>query len=172
MVRYFVTAFFTAASFLNAQNAPDVLRTIVGNNQANNTDFAYPISMFGEQHSSFSVNYPLSKTFEAELQGFYNTYIGPFSTDRFRVNSRLNWKMAKKLTVFSGLESEFEIDKMGRKTRKPRIGFVSGVMYDLRENISLESKMNLQLNDSPVGAYGEPLIRMPQVYTVGSKIKF
>ncbi len=181
---------------LNAQTAPDVQSTqpssgvsASGSAYPNTrpsgpssgisvSGYAYPISALAAEHASFVINYPISNKLEAELQGFYNTYL--FS-NRLRLAALVKWNLSHRLFIFSGLESEFEMSKWNPEMevapntllmRPPRIGFISGVRYDVQENISLEAKMNLQVNDSPVGVYGEHRIPMPKVYTLGGKVKF
>ena len=71
----------------------------------------------------------------------------------------------------SGLHKESELLNVDATSGQTRIGFISGVEYQLMENILLDAKMDLQLNNVAIGTFGESRIRMPQVHTVGSKIK-
>ncbi|QCW99331.1 hypothetical protein FGM00_04095 [Aggregatimonas sangjinii] len=135
----------------------------------------YPISIWGEEHSSFDFNYRLSPKLVAQLQGFYDEYACGLCSDRFRTFVGLKWYVSNRFYLISGLDMEAEVGVTGRQSRepkKPRMGFTGGVGYDVRENLLLEAKGNFQLNNSKMGAFGEPQIRMPQLYTVGGKLKF
>ncbi len=151
---------------LIAQPAPDANTQTASKSTLAST--AYPITALGEEHASFVYSFPLSDRFIAELQGFYDTYaLGA----RFRTMALLRWKMNRKWSLVSGLHTESELPWFRRNNGQTRIGFVSGVEYQLMENILLDAKMDFQLNNASIGAFGEPKIKMPQIYTVGSKIK-
>jgi len=132
--------------------------------------FSYPLFLNGEQHSSFKLNYRITDSLQAELQGFYDTYL---LTDRFRVSLLLKQYLTKKIYLFSGVEIEME----GAKSllvykRPPRVGFISAVGYDVTSDFIIEAKGNIGINKTSMGAFGEPSMAMPEVYTLGSKIKF
>ncbi len=151
---------------LIAQTAPDP--NTRSTTKSTLTSNAYPITVLGEEHASFIYDLPLSNRFLAELQGFYDTYAEGI---RFRTMALLKWKVGRKLGLLAGLHTESELRRSSKNSAQKRIGFISSVEYQLMENILLDAKMDFQLNNASVGAYGEPKIRMPQVYTVGSKIK-
>ncbi|MFS4467686.1 hypothetical protein [Maribacter sp. 2210JD10-5] len=134
------------------------------------TGFSYPIFLNGEEHSSFAVEYRFNSKLAAELQGFYDTYL---HANRIRGNVRLKYYLTKKLFVFGGPEVEGDQNKyIGLQVQPPRIGLIMGVGYEVDKNFMLEAGSNLQINNSPMGAYGEPLINMPSVWTLGGKVKF
>ncbi|MGB3150150.1 MAG: hypothetical protein WBB27_05760 [Maribacter sp.] len=94
-------------------------------------------------------------------------------TNRFRTNLIGKWYGNENLHFFSGLEIEMETNKYQRlKQMPPRIGFFSGVGYDVNSNFMIKAGSNIQINSYPMGTYGEYFIPMPQVYTLGGKIKF
>ncbi|WP_281540710.1 hypothetical protein [Maribacter aestuarii] len=131
---------------------------------------SYPIFLNGEEHSAFIIRYNISERLKLDLNGFYDTYL---MTNRIRTNLTGKWYMNKNLYIFSGLEIEMETNKNPEsKPMTPRVGFISGMGYDINDNFSIEAKGNFQLNNSPMGAYGEYFIPMPQVYTLGGKFKF
>ncbi|PIB25281.1 hypothetical protein [Maribacter sp. 4G9] len=135
--------------------------------------FGYPIFFGGEQHSSFHLKYPITNTIRAELNTFYDTYI---LSDRIRTDIQLKKYLDDNWYLFSGIESEFSFNKYpgleSRKQAPPRIGVISGLGYEVNENFTMEAQSNFQINNAPIGAYGEHLIPMPQVYTLKGKIKF
>lgn len=133
------------------------------------TGFSYPIFLNEEKHASFLVNYPLSNQLHMELQGFYDTYL---VSNRFRLNLSLKQYLTEKLYVIGGVEIEAGDYKQILPSQPPRIGAVMGFGYDVLNNFAIEGKFNAQLNNSLMGAYGEPFVRMPQVYTIGGKVKF
>ncbi len=129
---------------------------------------AYPTGALREIHASFLYEHSFSDTFVAELQGFYDTYaLG----NRFRAMALLKWKVHHKWSLLSGLHVESELTGFNKNKGHTRVGFVSGVEYRLMENILLDAKIDFQLNNASIGAYGEPKIQMPQLYSVGGKIK-
>ncbi len=131
--------------------------------------FSYPLFIGEERHSSFSLNYPLSEKLEIIVPGFYDTYI--FS-NRFRTSVSFKRYLTQKVYASSGIEAEFANNKGILPPMPPRIGAIMGLGYDLNPNLLIEGKFNGQLNDSPMGAYGEPLVPTPRVYTLGGKFKF
>ena len=134
-------------------------------------DFAYPRFLGKEEHASFLINYQLKDNLEIELQGFYDTYL---LSNRFRNSLALKRYLTKKFYLFAGIEVELEFVKEAHilSKRPPRVGVISGFGYDVNSNFSLEAKSNIGVNQTSMGAFGEPFIPMPQVYTLGGKIKF
>lgn len=130
---------------------------------------AYPSFFNGENHKSFIVRYGISKATQIELQGFYDTYL---LTERFRTNLVGKVYLNDKLYLFSGMEVEAETGSYSNFISPYRLGFVAGAGYDINENFMIEVKSNVQLNNSSIGVFGESLIGMPAVYTIGSKFKF
>lgn len=133
------------------------------------TSFSYPTFFNGEIHAYFLMDYRISETLEAELQGFYDTYL---LSNRFRTSLVFKRFITEKLYVFAGIEAEFAENKVLRPPSIPRVGAVTGLGYDLNKNFLMEVKYNYQLNNSPMGAYGEPFVPMPRIYTISGKFKF
>lgn len=135
--------------------------------------FGYPVFLGGEQHASFRLSYMITNTFSADLSAFYDTYV---LSNRFRSNILLKHYLNENWYLFSGMEAEYSIKKYpGLESQKqvpPRIGIVSGIGYEVNKNFKVEARGNFQINSSSVGAFGEPLIPMPQVYTLKGKLKF
>ena len=129
----------------------------------------YPEFFGGERHKNFSVIYGLSKSTKLELQGFYDTYL---ISERFRSDLVGRVYLNDRLYLFSGMEVEVETANLNGEPRRFRLGFVAGAGYDISENFMIEVKSNIQVNDSNLGSFGESLIKMPAVYTFGSKFKF
>ena len=130
---------------------------------------AYPISAIGDVHKSFMVQYGISKSTQFELQGFYDTYL---LTERFRSSLIGKVYLNEKLYLLSGVEVEVATEDAGKVAVPYRLGFVAGSGYDISDNFMIEAKRNVQLNNSNIGAFGETLVKMPAVYTIGSKWKF
>ena len=135
--------------------------------------FGYPVFLGGEQHASFHLTYPFSSTFSAKLNSFYDTYL---LSNRFRANILLKKYLDENWYLFSGIESEFNFNKYqsidSQKQSAPRIGILSGIGYEVNRSIQVEAKGNLQINNSSLGPFGEPLVPMPQMYSLKGKIKF
>jgi len=130
----------------------------------------YPNFGTAQQHSYFSITYDLKPGLHTQLRVFYDTYQ---ISNRVRAEFLLKKYVTDKLYIFSGLQIEGETQVLkGQRFLPPRLGAVGGVGYDVKENITLEAMGNFQLNDSPAGVFGERMIRMPQVYTLASKIRF
>ena len=133
-------------------------------------DFAYPRFMNGEEHSSFYLNYQLSPKSQIELQAYFDTYL--FS-NRFRNSLTFKRYLTDKFYLFAGVEIEAEFVKTNLvMKRPPRVGVISGFGYDVNRNFTMEAKSNIGINQSSMGVFGEAVIPMPQVYTIGGKIKF
>ncbi|WP_300023393.1 hypothetical protein [uncultured Maribacter sp.] len=133
------------------------------------TGHAYPISAIGDIHKSFMLQYGISKSFQLELQGFYDTYI---LSERFRSSVLAKVYLNKRLYLLGGVEAEIATENAGVGQTPYRLGFVAGAGYDVCENFMIELKSNVQLNQSTIGAFGETQFVMPSVYTIGSKLKF
>ncbi len=134
------------------------------------SSFAYPIFLDGEQHSSYALEYTFNSKFRIELQGFYDTYR---ETDRYRNNLRVKYNLNDHWYVFSGGGLEVDTNKYAKKeTLPPRYGIMNGIGYEVKNNFLFEAGHNLQINNSPMGAFGESLVPMPKVYTLGGKLKF
>jgi hypothetical protein len=135
--------------------------------------FGYPVFLGGEEHGSFHLTYPITSTLTTELNAFYDTYI---LSNQFRSNILLKNYLDENWYLFSGVEAEYSIKKYpsleSQKEVPPRIGVVSGIGYEVNKNFQVEARSNFQINNSSVGAFGEPLIPMPQVYTLKGKFKF
>jgi len=130
---------------------------------------AYPISALGELHKSFLLKYVLSTATQVELQGFYDTYT---ITERFRSSLLGKVYINEKLYLFSGLEAEVATENTGLNTLPYRFGFFVGAGYDISNDLTLEMKSNIQLQESNIGSYGETEINMPAIHTISAKWKF
>ncbi|MGB2761456.1 MAG: hypothetical protein WBC58_15965 [Maribacter stanieri] len=133
------------------------------------TGHAYPDSAFGDVHKSLLVQYGLSKSTKIELQGFYDTYL---LTERFRSSLLAKVYLSERLYVIGGLEAEVATENAGIGSTPYRLGFVAGLGYDVDQNLMIEVKANIQLNDPNFGAYGEKHVVMPAAFVLGSKWKF
>ena len=135
--------------------------------------FGYPTFFGGERHSSFHLKYPITNTIRAELDAFYDTYV---LSDRFRTDIHIKNYLNENWYLFSGIESEFSFNKYpvleSQKQAPPRIGIISGFGYEVNKNFTMEAQSNFQINNVPTGAYGEPLVPMPQIYTLKGRMKF
>lgn len=132
--------------------------------------FSYPLFLGGEEHGTFTLGYTFATPFKIELNGFYDTYR---ETNRFRSNLRIKSYLTDNWYLFSGGELEMDTNKYGLKENLiPRIGFISGVGYDVNNNFLFEAGSNLQINNSYMGAFGEHRVLTPQVYSFSGKFKF
>lgn len=130
--------------------------------------FSYPLS-FGEEHSSFLINYDMSNKLDIQSENFYDTYV---LSNRYRTVLLGKFYPTERLYLFSGLELEREAEKYIFERLSPRVGFITGAGYEFQENIFIEARSNLQLNNSKMGSFGEPFIPTPRVHTLGGKFKF
>lgn len=133
-------------------------------------DFSYPLFLGNETHSSLNLSYQLSDNLEVEFQNYYDTYI---LGNRYRSSLGLKLYVSPKLFIFGGVEAEFKRDKItGQLESNPRISINSGLGYDVKEHFSLRMKSNTSLTKNTFGAFGEQFIPMPQIYSLGGKVKF
>jgi hypothetical protein len=130
---------------------------------------AYPVSLNGDVHKSFIMQYGISKAIQIELQGFYDTYL---LTERFRTNLEGKVYLNDKLYLFSGLDVEASTGGYGKVLSAYRLGFVASADYDVSDNFMIEVMSNVQLNNASNDVFGESLIEMQAIYTIGSKLKF
>ena len=130
---------------------------------------AYPASAIGDVHKSFMVQYGVSKSLQLELQGFYDTYI---LSERFRSSVLAKVYLNKRLYLLGGLEAEIATENAGVGQTPYRIGFVTGIGYDVDPNLMIELKANVQFNNPSIGAFGEKHVVTPAALTIGSKWKF
>ncbi|SFR91384.1 hypothetical protein [Maribacter stanieri] len=133
------------------------------------TGHAYPDSALGDVHKSFMVRYGVSKSLQLELQGFYDTYI---LSERFRSSVLAKVYLNERLYLFGGIEAEIATENAGVGQTPYRIGFVTGLGYDVDPNLMIELKANIQMNNPSMGAFGEKHVVMPAALTLGSKWKF
>lgn len=133
------------------------------------TGHVYPIGATGDVYKSFMVQYGVTKSMQLELQGFYDTYI---LSERFRSSLLAKVYLNKKLYLLSGLDVEVATENAGFGPVPYRLGYVAGAGYDVTENFMIEIKSSIQLNNTDIGAFGETQVKMPSVYTFGSKLKF
>lgn len=165
-----IIGFLILVQYISGQVVEQPLPSVDQRTRLNITGFSYPIFLNEEEHKSFLVRYNLSKSLKLDLQGFYDTYR---MTNRIRRNLVGKWYVSDRLYLFSGIEVESEVNKYQELgVTPPRVGFISGVGYEIRDNFMIEAKSNIQLNSSPMGAYGEYLIPIRQAYTLGGKFKF
>ena len=133
------------------------------------TGHAYPASAIGDVHKSFMVQYGVSKSLQLELQGFYDTYI---LSERFRSSVLAKVYLNERLYLLGGLEAEIATENAGVGQTPYRIGFVTGIGYDVDPNLMIELKANVQFNNPSIGAFGEKHVVTPAALTIGSKWKF
>ena len=127
-------------------------------------DFAYPVFLDEEMHSSFTVGYEFDAKFLVELQGFYDTYR---LSDVFGMNFRSRYYFSSKFYLFSGIGLEIERDKYGLRPPPPRIKTTNGFGYDVDNKFSLEAKHDLHFNKTNFGNYGTP-----NLFSISGKYKF
>ena len=128
----------------------------------------------GEQHSEVSLEFPLSNDLNAQLEAFYDTYL---LTDRLRVSFKLKRFISDRTYLFTGTGIEAVVrDKsqvLGLPLGSiPRLSVEGGLGHEVKEGFLIEAKGNFSINNSNIGAFGEPLIPMPKIYTLGGKWKF
>ncbi|TDS14416.1 hypothetical protein DFQ03_2503 [Maribacter caenipelagi] len=133
------------------------------------TGHAYPASAIGDVHKSFMVQYGVSKSMQLELQGFYDRYI---LSERFRSSLLAKVYLNERLYLLGGVEAEIATENTEVGQSPYRIGFVTGLGYDVDPNLIIELKANIQLNNPSMGAFGEKHVVMPAALTLGSKWKF
>lgn len=126
--------------------------------------FSYPTFLNDETHSEFTVRYPLDESFEAELQGFYDTFI---LADVTRFALRGKYYPGGKFYFFSGMATEFERDKSSGKTMPPRLMMLNGIGQDFSNGLILEVKHELLINTYLPGHYA-----IPNLISVHGKYKF
>lgn len=126
--------------------------------------FTYPLVLEGETHSNFSMGFEFDPTFNAELQGFYDTYR---LANVFDLSIRGKKFITEKLYIFSGIGAEFELDKYGLKAPQTRFKIMNGMGYDFNEQLFLEAKQEVFLNQSNYGNYATP-----NLFLLSSKYKF
>ncbi|MFS4493991.1 hypothetical protein [Maribacter sp. 2308TA10-17] len=170
MSKALLVIFLLFAAIMMGQDPPEPSPT-VDEPKLTIDDFAYPRFMDKEEHASFMIRYQLTDNLQIELQSFYDTYL---LSNRFRNSLALKRYLSKKLYLFAGVEVEIDFVKESKllPKRPPRVGIISGMGYDVNRNFTIEAKSNIGLNQTSMGAFGEPFIAMPQVYTLGGKIKF
>ncbi|MGB6151001.1 MAG: hypothetical protein WBG48_03330 [Pricia sp.] len=133
-------------------------------NKISTSGFSYPMFINGEIHSEFAVAYPINEKLEAELQGFYDTYILANVT-RFVLRGK--YYVTKKLYSFAGMAAELEQSKRDGSLLPPRFFLQSGMGYDVNEKINLELKHEVQFNKADPGIYG-----IPSSFSARGKYKF
>ncbi len=123
-----------------------------------------------EIHSFFSTKLFISKSLRAELDTFYDTYL---LENRMRNSITVKKKLTKNFYVLTGVSSERIIGQsLVPLNRTPRYGVINGVGYDINDNMLIEAKSDFSINNTGLGAFGEPLLLTPQVYTLVGKLKF
>lgn len=128
--------------------------------------FSYPTFLNGETHSQFTINYPVNMNFDIELQGFFDTYP---TADIMRYGLRGKYRVDNRTYLFSGTAIDLEIDGLTGAPLPPSYFVSNGVGHDLRENLNLELKHELQLNPSEESVNG---YNIPSLFTVNGKFKF
>ncbi len=159
-----IAVFFVV--LVQAQNPLPDSNTNTGGPTVEN--FSYPLFWGGELHRSFKVNYQLTDKLQAELQGFYDTYL---FQNRFRASITLKRYLSSKLYVFGGMGIEMVTSSI-IGSGPPRASVIGGLGYDVNKNFILEAKSDIGINKTSMGAFGESLIPTPQLYMVKGKIKF
>lgn len=128
----------------------------------------------GEQHKEVSLEYPLNSHLNAQLEAFYDTYL---LTDRLRISLKLKHYITNKTYGFFGAGIEAVVrDKsqiLGLPLGSiPRLSVEGGLGHEVKEGFLIEAKGNFSVNKSNIGAFGEPFIPMPKIYSLGGKWKF
>ena len=128
----------------------------------------------GEQHSEVGLEFPLGSGFNAQLEAFYDTYL---LTDRLRFSLKIKRFISNNTYIFSGTGIEAVVrDKsqiLGLPLGSiPRFSVEGGLGHEVKEGFLIEAKGNFSINKSNIGAFGEPFIPMPKIYTLGGKWKF
>lgn len=129
----------------------------------------YPVTAIGNIHKSFMVLYVISRDTQLELQGFSDTYL---ITERIRTRLGGKVHLNDTLYVLSGMEVETDTGNYNRALSLYRLVFVAGAGYDVSENLMIELKGNVQMNNANNGVCRDSLIEMPAGYTIGSKLNF
>ena len=134
--------------------------------------FAYPLFFGNEQHTSFKINYLFNSNLQANINVFYDTYA---LSNRLRTSFNLQKNISEKLYIFGGLELEQRIavnKQINGSLTRNRYSANTGFGYHVKENLTLEAKANFGLNKSAIGAFGEPSIETPKIFTLNSNWKF
>jgi len=140
------------------------------NSELNLQTFSYPIFFGNEQHKELILNLALTENLHVEMQGFYDTYI---------LENRLRSSIALKKNLNNGFYGLIGVGVEWRKglgmapINKPsRFAFNAGLGYNIEDFLYIDAKGSFALKKDAMGAFGEPFISMPQVYTLSSKVKF
>ncbi len=132
--------------------------------------FSYPLFLGNEQHKELKLHFDLTENSKVEFQGFYDTYL---LENRFRSAIAFKQYVNKNFYALIGAEVEWRQGvSLAPISKPPRYSVSGGFGYDVEDSFSLELKSNFALSKDSMGAFGEPFISMPQVYSIGSKVKF
>lgn len=157
-------------NFVSGQVAQAVLGTVDNSDKSTISGFAYPLFVDGETHKSYMVSYAMHPKLKIEWEEFYNTYR---TLHRVRNILRAKFNLDEKWHLFTGVEMEREIQPHSAiRPLPPRVGLLGGLGYEVNPGFVLEAGANMQINKSPMGAFGESVVPMPEVYTLKGKIKF
>lgn len=122
-----------------------------------------------EQHKELGATLQLDKNLEVDLQLFYDTHL---LENRFRTSATVRYQVTKKIYVIGGAELETRLGHGKNASNLPaRPSATLGFGYEVSNDFYLEAKGNFALKNNVMGAYGEAF-PMPQIYTLGGKVKF
>ncbi len=132
--------------------------------------FSYPMTVDNQIHASMMLNYNFSEKMRVRLGGYYDTYI---LENRFRMALDLKRYITKKTYLLLGADLEWRQGQSLINSKSySRFGLNFGVGHEVQENFLIEAKGNFGMNKNAIGPYGESLVPMQQVYTLGGKLRF
>lgn len=98
------------------------------------------------------------------LKGFYDSYL---LSDVFRLTVKAKYYLNDKLYFSSGMGAEFERNHENNGTATPRLYLLNSVGYNIKEDLNLEAKHELQIKKSGFGNYA-----VPNLFSIHGKYKF
>ncbi|CAM3316048.1 hypothetical protein [Zobellia roscoffensis] len=126
--------------------------------------FAYPVFMDNEIHTQATMGYQFDDNFTMELQNYYDTYR---AHDLHRAELELKYYTNNKLYLFSGVAMENVLEKYGQKAPKPQFMLTNGVGYEVKTNMMMETRYDLNINKNKNKAPGKS-----SMFSVLSKFTF
>ncbi|CAM4194470.1 hypothetical protein ZORO111903_06455 [Zobellia roscoffensis] len=126
--------------------------------------FAYPVFMDNEMHTQATIGYQFDDNFMMELQNYYDTYR---THDLHRVELELKYNLNNRLNLFSGVAMEKSLDKYAQKAPKPQFMITNGVGYEVKTNMMMEARYDLNINKNKNKSQGKS-----SMFSVLSKFKF
>lgn len=114
---------------------------------------SYPVGVNGEVFKSLYVNYQISDRLHVQLQHFY---------EKFGIHERTNssfllkYQVNKKLYLFAGPETEYDIDQITGELELMRVNLNIGVGYEVNPNLLLELGYHPQISAPQIGVNNTP----------------